>query len=39
VDGPSGSTGGKVQLNGVEYDKVTSSDAHVEVTVKAGLIF
>ena len=29
VDGPSGSTGGKVQLNGMEYDKVTSFDPTV----------
>ena len=31
VDGPSGSTGGKVQLNGMEYDKVTNFDPTVEV--------
>jgi hypothetical protein len=31
VDGPSGSTGGKVQLNGMEYDKVTIFDLPGEV--------
>jgi hypothetical protein len=37
VDGPSGSAGGKVQLNGMEYDKVTSFDPSVGLTEQSNI--
>jgi len=36
VDGPSGSAGGKVQLNGMEYDKVFDIEVDEGLTLKCG---